>query len=105
MYCMKCGSQLPVGSAFCNKCGAPQGSGAVGAKAAQSETCEIKYTVVKTGWSYVEFAFVAEATGPNGLYTAGKSITWRGHQEGSDFKQHKDVLTAFNGLVRELSDS
>lgn len=83
MYCKACGKQIPDDSAFCNRCGAPQGAGASGAAdESQWETCEIVEKVTKTTLTGLPKVteFRAEAIGPKGMYVAD-SIEYKGWGE------------------------
>src|SRR4051794_5761389 len=49
MYCIKCGTQLSDSSAFCNKCGAAQGSSSHATAEPAWETSEIVFETTNKG--------------------------------------------------------
>jgi len=52
MFCAKCGSQIPEGSGFCPKCGAPAGGKAAGAAPAQGAAPQQAAPNVQQGAPY-----------------------------------------------------
>jgi hypothetical protein len=94
MYCKVCGKQMPNDSAFCNHCGAAQGSASHEAREeVQWENCTIDVEHLKVGWwskNPVESQYVARAMGPSGPFVAGKSAVYA-----TDDEQQRDQAFDF----------
>jgi hypothetical protein len=71
MYCKACGKQIPDDSAFCMRCGTPQGASVERVESAPRwEECELKVVMVKNsffGPSTLSFHVVG--TGPKGQFS------------------------------------
>lgn len=80
MFCVKCGTKLPDDANFCLKCGVPQQQGnAFIEEKVPWEICTVELADIKhRNFGKSEYQFVAEATGPSGIYVAARSDVFRG---------------------------
>jgi len=85
MFCIDCGTELPDEANFCWKCGKPQRQDVQSDETdwePEWETCEIIYSKVEDNFVLgPKLRFVAKATGPKGVYIAGKSPEFRGRYQ------------------------
>jgi zinc-ribbon domain len=101
-HCTNCGHELREGDKFCAECGASAGQATTPQQAPVYETCEIKWRRTMS-WPVFRFAFVAEAIGPQGMYSAGQSDSVTGPaspERGAGAARGKAVL---NALIARLT--
>ena len=102
MECIKCGTRLPADASFCLKCGTPQGTD-MPAEDLKPESCEIRWEWAGGNWLTGRKArFWAEAVGPSGNYSAGRSLSFAGSPIDKNGERNQKAVPAHDALVREL---
>jgi hypothetical protein len=102
MYCKDCGTQISDEANFCWKCGSQQNAD-LRDKEMAWESCEIQMygnsagTVLSNlfGLVRVNYRFVAQGVGPNGIYTIAENSC----------VNNKDLTKTLNGVITTLSQS